>query len=585
MQTKIVKNEEYMKNQDLKWLYTEQGEKLSSRVYGVYPRPQLRRDSFFSLDGEWDFYAGKNFSGEYDRKIIVPFCPESPLSQVRRNIQKGEKLYYKKSFRLQDGFVRDRVILHFGAVDCICRVELNGREIGKHEGGYHAFSFDVTEELCEGENTICVCVEDELDHLYPYGKQKRDRGGMWYTPVSGIWQSVWMESVPEGYVKSLKIDTKDSFVRITAEGVLSGEIKIKAPNGEKTAQLVDSVAEFEIEDPVFWSPENPHLYEFTLLSGEDKVESYFALRTLSVCEVGGYARLCLNGKPYYFHGLLDQGYYSDGIYTPASPECYENDILFAKRMGFNTLRKHIKIESELFYYYCDKLGMVVFQDMVNNGSYSFLRDTALPTVGLKGRALGNANPRKESRERFLTEMRQTVASLYNHPCICYWTIFNEGWGQFETGRMYDELCALDKTRFIDTASGWFRPEKTDVESLHVYFKPVKLKKSALPIVLSEYGGYSYKIEDHSFNVKNTYGYGKFKDKDAFEEALSSLFKGEVVRAIECGLCADIYTQLSDVEDETNGFFTYDRRVKKTSESFMRELSETLYSAFERSLEP
>ncbi len=563
----------------INWLYTKDGESLPPTPHNIYPRPQLKRESFFCLNGEWDFKVGEGDG--YNEKIVVPFCPESLLSGVNRAIPKGELLYYKKTFALPDGFLRDRVILHFGGVDCIAKVILNGREVGSHTGGYHPFSFDITELLRKGENTLCVCVEDTLSDLYPYGKQKYDRGGMWYTPTSGIWQTVWLESVPESYIKGLKINTTATSAEIIALGVDTGEIAVNTPTGVITATLADGKAVIEITEPVLWSPETPYLYEFTLTSGEDKVESYFALRTLEVKEVGGYKRLCLNGKPYYFHGLLDQGYYSDGGYTPASYECYENDILYAKRMGFNTLRKHIKIEPQIFYYLCDRLGMIVFQDMVNNGNYSFVRDTALPTVGVKGFPIGkSANPKKAARQEFVRAMTDTVELLYNHPSVCYWTIFNEGWGQFDADATYEKLRALDSTRFIDTASGWFKPRKSDVESLHVYFKKVKLKRSNLPIVLSEFGGYSYKIADHSFNKERTYGYGKFEDSEKFHSAVEGLYENEIIPAIRRGLCGDIYTQLSDVEDETNGMYTYDRRLEKADSARMMKIAEKLYRCFE-----
>ncbi len=565
---------------EIKSLYTKQGENGCDYA-PVYPRPLLVRDSFFSLDGEWELYIGKTHSGEYDRKIKVPFCPESLLSGVHRNIEKGERLFYKKSFSLPDGFVRDRVLLHFGAVDCISTVYMNGERLATHEGGYHTFSLDVTCALVDGENTLTLTVDDELSQIYPYGKQRRDRGGMWYTPVSGIWQSVWMESVCENYVKGLKIDTDATGATIYADGVREGELSVDTENGKKIVSLVDGVARVEIESPRMWSPEDPYLYEFTLSAGRDEVRSYFALRTLEIKDIDGHKVLCLNGEPYYFHALLDQGYFSDGIYTPASHECYEQDIAYAKRMGFNTLRKHIKIEPEIFYYYCDKLGMVVFQDMVNNGNYSFLRDTALPTFGLQSFAIGkSANPKKLSRERFECEMEMTVRQLYNHPCICYWTIFNEGWGQFDADTMYERLKKLDSTRFIDTASGWFKPKKSDVESLHVYFKRVKLKRYDKPVVLSEFGGYSYKIPEHSFNQTKTYGYGKFTDCEEFHLAVERLYEEEIIPAIECGLCADVYTQISDVEDETNGMYTYDRRVEKADATRMKAIADKLCCAFQ-----
>lgn len=317
------------------------------------------------------------------------------------------------------------------------------------------------------------------------------------------------------------------------------------------------------------------MYHFTVQTGEDRVQSYFALRTLEIKDVDGYPRICLNGKPYFFHGLLDQGYWQDGIFTPNSPAAYEQDILFAKKLGFNMLRKHIKIEPQLFYYACDRLGMVVFQDMVNNGAYSFLRDTALPTVGLKWLPDRWLHRNKRSRAAFEQAMVETVEILYNHPCICYWTIFNEGWGQFCAATMYKRLKTLDDSRVIDTASGWFSGVDSDVDSRHVYFRKVRLKAGKKPLVLSEFGGYSYQVEGHVFNPKKEYGYGKCTSREEFVQALRKVYLEEVAPLIEKGLCAAVYTQISDVEDEVNGLVTYDRQVEKVKPEELADLGLTL----------
>ena len=332
------------------------------------------------------------------------------------------------------------------------------------------------------------------------------------------------------------------------------------------------------DEPVLWSPENPHLYDFTVKVGSDEVKSYFALRSLEIKD----SRLCMNDKPYFFHGLLDQGYFSDGIFLPADPCGYERDILTAKKLGFNMLRKHIKVEPEIFYYYCDKLGIAVFQDMVNNSDYSFMRDTALPTIGIKSLDDKKLHKNERSREAFLSAMDETVSSLSFHPSVCYWTIFNEGWGQFDHASAFERLKRIDSTRFVDSVSGWFTPKKaselrSDLESFHVYFKPVKLKKAdGKPIVLSEFGGYSYKVEGHSFNLDNNYGYRTLPTQKEFEDALEKLYMSEILPAIkENGLSAAVYTQLSDVEDETNGLMTYDRRVIKANEALMLSIAARL----------
>ncbi|MBP3300244.1 MAG: glycoside hydrolase family 2 [Clostridia bacterium] len=553
-------------------LYTSEGETLTGQPWNLYPRPQMKRDSFFCLNGAWDFSA----NGEAWESITVPFPPESTLSGFGRRLEKDPTVFYRKTFSLPAEFSKGRVLLHFGAVDQVAEVALNGKSVGRHEGGYEAFFLDITDFL-QSENILEVTAKDNLsDHVFPYGKQREKRGGMWYTPVTGIWQTVWLECVPENYIQSLKIHVGANFAEITAEGVREGTVTVQTPNGEIHETLTDGKVRIEIETPRLWSPEDPYLYRFSLESGEDRVESYFALRTLEIKKFDGISRLCLNGKPYFFHGLLDQGYYSDGIFTPASPDNYTRDIREMKELGFNTLRKHIKVEPEHFYYECDRLGMIVFQDMVNNGSYSFLRDTALPTVGMKKFPDSLLHRNKETRKRFEEGMSATVRQLQNHPCVCYWTIFNEGWGQFEADKTYDLLKTWDDSRFIDATSGWFQRKKSDVESLHVYFKEFKIKPSPRPVVLSEFGGYSFRPEGHIFHPDGKpYGYKFFEDQKTFEDALVDLYETQIVPAIPKGLCGAIYTQVSDVEDETNGLVSYDRKVLKVSPERMRELAEKL----------
>lgn len=559
-----------MKQDNMRHILTREGEWLlysGETPWDVYPRPGLCRDSFFNLNGTWEVSIG----GGKTETIMVPFAPESLLSGINKRLGKNQALTYLKTFTLPDGFVKDRVILHFGAVDQCARVTLNGWNLGEHRGGYGHFSFDVTEYL-EESNRLTVEVTDRLDGILPYGKQREKRGGMWYTPVTGIWQTVWLESVPQNYVRSLDIHTTLDSVTITADGITEGRIRIETDRMPIFADLIDGRAEVKIPDPRHWSPEDPYLYRFTLTSGEDSVESYFALRTLEIRESDGFRRLCLNGKPYFFHGLLDQGYYSDGIYTPASPDSFARDIREMKELGFNMLRKHIKVEPDWFYYECDRQGMAVFQDMVNNGDYSFLRDTALPTAGMKKLSDRNMHRNPASRQAFCDGMEETVRQLKNFPCIVYWTIFNEGWGQFDGASAYEKLKSMDDTRFIDTASGWFSGVPSDVESLHIYFKPVKMKPSEKPIVLSEFGGYACKVEEHAFNPDKIYGYRKYDSMQEFEDAFVTLYENEIIPAVKQGLCASVYTQVSDVEDETNGLLTYDRWVCKVDKERVRDMS-------------
>jgi len=560
----------------LQKLYTARGEDLSGTPWTVYPRPQMKRDSYLNLNGKWEFSVkNAEFTGN---TIQVPFCPESLLSGIHTHFEEGAALWYRRSFVLPEGFRRDRVLLHIGAADQTAEVFVNGRKAGRHEGGYEAFCFDITDAL-EEENVLVIRCEDDLrDQAFPYGKQvlPEKRGGMWYTPVSGIWQTVWLESVPETYIEKLNIENRGFSVTVSTVPALEGKITV-AGLGEYV--LKNGSVTITPEDPRLWSPEDPYLYDFTVEAGEDRVASYFAIRSLEVKTFGAYPRLCLNGKPYFFHGLLDQGYWPDGLFTPAAPECYADDILAMKKLGFNTLRKHIKVEPEEFYYQCDKLGMIVWQDMVNNSDYNFLRDTVLPTVGIQRLGDRNLHKQEEHRREFLRSAKATVEQLRNHPSICYWTIFNEGWGQFDSDTVYEEFIRFDNTRFVDTTSGWFRREKSDVDSRHVYFRKVKLTGDGVkPLVLSEFGGKTYKAEGHLFNPEKSYGYGGCDTLEKLNEAVERLYREEVLPCVSKGLCAAIYTQVSDVEDEINGLVTYDRKLCKLRPEIMLPVAEALQEA-------
>lgn len=551
-----------------------------SSPYNEYPRPAFKRDSFFSLNGEWDFAYSENEPQTYPEKILVPFPPESMLSGIERGHKDEEKLYYRRIFAIPQGFKKDKIILHFGAVDQMCEVFINGEKIGEHVGGYLPFSFDVTDKISDRENEIKVIATDTLCHTFTYGKQRKDRGGMWYTPVSGIWQTVWIESIPENAIEKIRITPSLSSVKI--------EVTSLAYHKKLTLSETGEVFEFDGDSITFspkciklWTPENPHLYYFTLETETDRIESYFALREISVKDCGGVPRICLNGEPYLFHGLLDQGYFPDGIFLPATSEGFEYDIKTAKELGFNTLRKHIKIEPPVFYYLCDKLGMVVFQDMVNNSDYSFFRDTALPTVAFKKLNDKNFHKNPVSREFFINQMKETILHLYNYPSVLYYTIFNEGWGQFSADEVYEMAKTFDKTRVFDATSGWFWQKKSDVDSHHVYFKKLKMKVGVKrPAVISEFGGYSYRVGGHLFGDKN-YGYKTFTEKGQFNTALENLYINEVLPLVRNGVSALIYTQVSDIEDETNGLMTYDRKVIKANKELMQRIAKELYSASEK----
>ena len=551
-------------------LFTEQGAALKNTLWDVYPRPQMRRESYVNLNGTWELAV----EGHQEAfSIQVPFCPESSLSGIGKHFPEGSRLFYRRRFCLPKGFNIGRVLLHIGAADQIAEVCLNGKSIGRHEGGHTAFTLDITDAL-EEENLLEIrCIDDLRDLSMPYGKQTMRRGGMWYTPVSGIWQSVWLESVPEHYIEKLRIENRDYSVHISIVPPMEGTVQIE---GLGEFPLQNGKAVIMPENPHLWSPEDPYLYSFRVITKEDTVESYFAIRTIETKIVNGIPRLCLNGKPYFFHGLLDQGYWPDGIYTPATPECYAQDILAIKRLGFNTLRKHIKVEPEEFYYQCDKLGMIVFQDMVNNGAYNFFQDTVVPTVRIQKCRDERRHKDPKTRQRFLQAMKETVTQLSNHPCILYWTIFNEGWGQFDSDNVYEKFRTLDDTRIIDSTSGWFRRKRSDVESLHIYFGPWnQIRPGKKPVILSEFGGYAYPVKGHLFNPGHAYGYKACKSLEDFQTQLLALYRDKVIPAIQRGLCGAIYTQVSDVEDEINGFLTYDRKVCKADAETMIQLAAQL----------
>ena len=543
---------------------------LTDMPLSEYPRPQLVRDSYLCLNGKWDLLIETGKEKLYKGDVLVPFPIESKLSGIGKTFPLDALYTYTRRFTLPDGFKKDRVLLNFGAVDCETQVYINGSFVGGNTGGYIPFSFDITDYLNNDDNIIRVEVTDFMDTAFPYGKQTDKRGGMWYTRVSGIWQTVWLESVSENYVKKIKSKSDLNSVMLN---VLGGEdakqITLVTPTGEKQYDFMGESIKIDIENPVCWTPENPYIYRYTLKCGADTVNSYFALRTIGTKKVGDKTFITLNDEPYFFNGLLDQGYFADGIFTPATYEGYKNDILVAKKLGFNMLRKHIKIEPQIFYYYCDIYGMVVFQDAVNNGKYSFFYDTALPTVGFK--SLKKTAP-KVCRQNFEQCAKDMIELLYNHPSVCYYTIFNEGWGQYDATPVYEELKALDNSRIYDTASGWFKGPKSDVVSEHVYFKPVKLKPSPdKPIILSEFGGYCYKIPENSFNLIKTFGYKKCATGEIFEQDLKRLYREEILPAVRLGLNATVLTQLTDVEDETNGIMTYDRqKIKLTENSLSAE---------------
>ena len=555
----------------------------SNNPLNEYPRPQLVRDSYMNLNGSWYFTISKEkeIPEVFDMTITVPYCVESCLSGICKKVEKDDILYYKKIVNFPKKFIKDKVLLHFDAIDQFACIYVNGTLVAKSINGYLPVVIDIKPYLKEADNEIIVQAIDTLDLNYPYGKQREDRGGMWYTPVSGIWQSVWIESVDEDYVSLLTItpdidNNKVGIVVNTTSDVVSIQVyeQDKLIYKEKTNKTIFDI---NIENPHLWSPEDPFLYNVIIKTKNDEVKSYFAMRKFSFDN----EKFLLNNKPYFIHGLLDQGYFSDGIYTPASYQAYKDDILSMKELGFNTLRKHIKIEPMIFYHYCDKYGMIVFQDMVNNGKYSFAIDTAFPTIFRSNNTFINSLKKVSQLQKdiFNKSLIDTLNYLYNVPSICYYTIFNEGWGQHDADDYYDLLKSIDNTRVVDSTSGWFKEIKSDVESLHVYFRKIKFKHKDKPLIVSEFGGYAYKVENHVFNETKDYGYKKFNTLESFNDALFKLYERDVVNNIKHKLAGCIYTQVSDVEDEINGLLTYDRKVLKVNKEKMLKIKEMIDKEF------
>lgn len=535
-----------------------------------YPRPQFKRDSYLSLNGEWEYKIQKDetIPEIFDGKILVPFSPETPASRVNKKVNPDDYLFYRRHFSLDKSFIKDKVFLHFLAVDQIADVYLNGNYLGSHIGGYLPFSFEIQDYL-EDDNELIVRVKDETDtNSLSRGKQKINRGGIWYTPQSGIYFPVFIESVSNDYIKDIKItpDIDNKEVRLIIKSS-SPTIKVTIENKSQDVESNKEVS-IPIKELKLWSPENPYLYDLKLETKGDKVESYFAMRKVSLMTHNGHKVIALNNEPYFMNGVLDQGYYKNGLYTPDSYEEYIKDIELVRSLGFNTIRKHIKIEMPRFYYECDKRGVIVWQDFINGGGKYKFPTIAFPLItGIHHKDTKYKKFAREDefgREFAKQEFKETINYLYNVPSIVLWTIFNEGWGQFDSKQIYSEVSKLDSTRLYDHASGWHDQGISDVKSLHVYFKKVKMPKvkqiKDRAVILSEFGGYLFPIKDHMMEGKKTYkSYENIQD---WTENFEKSFTRDVLENIPKGLAASIYTQLSDVEDELNGFVTFDREVVK-----------------------
>ena len=584
-----------------------------------YPRPAMRRDSCEILNGPWQYAITQTaeYPAAWQGSILVPYSPEAPASGVGRPLQRGQWLHYPRLFAPPAG-EGGRVLLHFGAVDYACAVQVNGHLAGGHRGGYWPFTLDITDLLNgTGRNSLWVAVQDPTGHgTQARGKQTLKPGGMFYPAQSGIWQTVWLERVPDNYIQTLTVtpdyDARTVTVRVhTAKPggavnlwamVRAGGVTIAEDWGSDEADQDGEVTLNIPEEHFFpWSPDTPFLYDLTVGTNQgeeaefDTVHSYFALRKWSCApDAHGVLRFCLNDKPILLNGLLDQGYWPEGLYTPPSDAAVERELSEVKALGFNLLRKHAKIEPQRWYYHCDRLGLIVWQDIVNGGStynlwfVTYLTNVLQPLLRRfpDGKAcrrlLSRAKP--VSREEYAHELADTVQALRCHPCIACWVPFNEGWGQFDAGKAVQALRALDGTRLVDEASGWFDQGGGDVHSLHNYFYPLRIRPQKRTVALSEYGGIAWPMPGHEPPHK-TYGYGTAKDRQELTARYKKLQLKTVLPQLEKGLSALVYTQLTDVEDEVNGLFTYDRAAVKPDANAVRSVNAALAAEFARATNP
>ncbi len=611
-------------------LLTPWGEALDvNHVLEEHPTPQFQRDNFQVLNGTWTCAFVKNGhdpesdlacvcagakqppDDAFDTPIVVPFSPEAPLSGVRRQLQPDELLWYRRTFPAPELKGNERSLLHFQAVDYACACYVNGRLIGTHEGGYLPFAFDITDVLQAGENVLTLCVADPSEFGgHVRGKQRFDRGDIWYTAQSGIWQTVWMEVVPAAHITrlelrpelktGLKCEQESGFVTAGVQfagvvepghhltfgnncpdllfEVLDEQGRVVASGSTEIEGVLGAVSVL-VPHPHAWSPDDPYLYELRLTFGDDVVHSYCGFRTVEMRrDDAGHARVFLNGEPLFVKGVLDQAYWSDGLMTAPADEALVFDIQAMRDAGFNLMRKHIKVESARWYYHCDRLGMLVLQDMVQGGdseihtwdwsykptlfkpSWNRYRDDTLRHQ----QKLGAGS--EAYRDEWLRTCWATVNLLRNSPSIIGWSLFNEGWGQFDARAAFDSVRRIDPTRVIDAVSGWYDQGCGDFKSVHNYFRDLVVWpcRRGRAFLVSEFGGFSHRVEGHS-SLPECYGYEVYDDIDEWRNAVRALI-AHMDTLESQGLAGYVYTQVSDIEEETNGLLTYDRRVNKMADS-------------------
>ena len=560
---------------------------MNNQPLSEYPRPQFKRDSYICLNGYWEYAIRtiESIPDVFDGQILVPYSPETEKSGVNKTITPKDYLFYRLRYEIPQEFIKDKVILHFGAVDQIAELFINGKFVMKHVGGFLPFSCDIKPYLKDNKLEIILRIQDTTNSSYhSSGKQSLNPGGIWYKPQSGIYMPVWMESVKLGYIEKIKI-TPDIDKNIVKLQFISDE---KTAKVELNGKIYDVKANEEniinIMWVKLWTPENPYLYNFKIYNSVDKVESYFAMRKVSLIKnKKGQFVITLNNEEYFMKGVLDQGYYQDGLLTPNSDEDYINDINLIKSLGFNVSRKHIKIESLRWYYHCDRLGLLVWQDFVNGCTkYDFWLNQVplfvrykISDKKYKKFFRENEEGRKETYQEFL----DTIDLLYNSPCIVLWTIFNEAWGQFDAKEIYEKLKEIDNTRLYDHASGWHDQGSSDVKSMHIYKWKVKVpskrKIKNRAYVCSECGAYILDKRLKEAKKKEGFIYLLFNNKEDFQKEYVRFITQEIIPAKRAGMSAFIYTQLSDVEEEMNGFVTYDRKEIKVDVNKIKEINDKI----------
>ncbi len=544
-----------------------------------YPRPQLVRKEWTNLNGLWNFCITARDAAqptEFEGNILVPFCIESSLSGVKRPLTAEQCLWYRRTFATPDLRDGKRLLLHCGAVDWQARVILNGTTICEHTGGYDAFTCDITSAIKQGsaaENELIIAVVDGTSGAQPRGKQKIETiatpKGIRYTPCSGIWQTVWLETVPQAFIESLTMvpDVDGSALIITVNSAGTGRAKVIASDGSQVVATVEveigKPATLKLPSVKLWSPDEPFLYDLRVEYGSDTVTSYFGMRTITIGkDEKGITRILLNKKVIFQAGFLDQGYWPDGIYTAPTDEALRYDIEMTKKLGMNMARKHVKVEPDRWYYWCDKLGLLVWQDMPSAG----------PGPGSVGSGAGRNKQTgiigdgtavsPQANAQFEAELKAMVKGFWNHPSIVMWIVFNEGWGQYDTPRLTRLVKELDPSRLVNNASGGHDIPSGDIMDAHLYPGPFAPKPTdGRAAVCGEFGGLGLPIPGHTW-VEKTWGYQGVASQLELTSRYLELIKAAYDLRESEALCALVYTQTTDVETECNGALTYDREIIK-----------------------